>query len=73
MMPLAIVMALGGSFLVASQLQRRRLWGFVAFTLANILWISRGVMTQDPWIIIQFVAFLVASVTGMAKNRKKSE
>lgn len=68
LMIVAIFSSVTGSFLVASKQKHIRFWGFMGFMLSNVIWVSRGMHTGDPWILLQFGAFMLSAGIGLANN-----
>lgn len=59
---------LWAAFLVGSKKSGRRIWGFCAFILSNLLWIVWGVH-DGAWALIALQAGLFAmNVRGIVKN-----
>jgi hypothetical protein len=65
----AMVVTLIASWMVASKTRGRRLVGFWAFLLSNVLWIAWGVPTH-AYALVALQAFLiVTNVRGILKAR----
>ena len=64
----AIIIAVAGSFLVAMPTRPVRAWGFLLFLVADLIWIDRGVSTQDWAVTLQFLLFGGAAVVGLMNN-----
>lgn len=64
----AMLVTLLAAWLVASQQQRKRSWGFWCFILSNLLWVVWGWHTQ-AWalIVLQFGLFAL-NLRGARKN-----
>ncbi len=56
-------------WLVASEDERRRLWGFGCFLVSNVLWVAWG-WHDAAWALVALQAFLaITNVRGVADNR----
>ena len=65
----AFVVTVAAGWLVASDRQRRRLWGFVLFLASNALWVAWG-WHDAAWALVALQGFLaVTNVRGVADNR----
>ena len=63
----AMVVTVVAAWLVASSQKRRRLYGFWAFLLSNVLWVVWGVTTQ-AWALVTLQACLAAmNIRGALK------
>ena len=66
---LASVMA---AWLVASQRERRRNWGFWVFLLSNVLWVAWG-WQAGAWALVAMQVCLAAlNVRGVKKSQRES-
>lgn len=66
----AMAVTLVAAFLVGARHARKRIFGFWAFILSNILWIAWGVK-DGAWALIALQAGLFAmNVRGIFKNEK---
>jgi hypothetical protein len=69
----AMAVTLIAAFLVGARHARKRILGFWAFILSNILWIVWGVH-DEAWALIALQAGLLAmNVRGIFKNEKTPE
>jgi hypothetical protein len=69
----AMAVTLVAAFLVGARHARKRIFGFWAFILSNILWIVWGV-NDEAWALIALQAGLLAmNVRGIFKNEKPPE
>ncbi|HIG75741.1 MAG TPA: hypothetical protein EYQ24_14525 [Bacteroidetes bacterium] len=67
-----MAVTVGAGWLVASDLQPRRLWGFALFLVSNVLWVAWGVHAA-AWALVVLQGFLaVTNVRGVADNRAAS-
>ena len=68
----AMVASVGAAWLVASQQERRRNWGFWCFLLSNVLWIAWGWHDQ-AWALIALQVCLAAlNIRGVKKNQPET-
>ena len=68
----AMVASVGAAWLVASQQERRRNWGFWSFLLSNALWIAWGWHDQ-AWALVALQVCLAAlNIRGVKKNQPES-
>ena len=68
----AMVASVGAAWLVASQQERRRNWGFWCFLLSNVLWIAWG-WHDHAWALVALQVGLAAlNVRGVKKNQPES-
>ena len=66
----AMAVTLVAAFLVGARHARKRILGFWAFILSNLLWIVWGV-NDEAWALIALQAGLLAmNVRGIFKNEK---
>ena len=64
----AMAVTLYAAYLVGSKKAGRRITGFIAFTVSNILWIVWG-MHDEAWALIALqVGLLAMNVRGIFKN-----
>jgi DMSO/TMAO reductase YedYZ heme-binding membrane subunit len=69
----AMAVTLVAAYLVGARHARKRLLGFWAFILSNLLWIAWGVHDQ-AWALIGLQAGLFAmNVRGIFKNEKQPD
>lgn len=64
----AMVVTLIAAWLVASQTQRKRHWGFWCFIASNILWIVWGWHDQAHALIALQVGLFTLNLRGARKN-----
>ena len=64
----AMVATLVAAWLVASQQQHRRRWGFWMFVLSNVLWIAWGCYAQAYALIMLQVGLFVMNLRGIERN-----
>jgi hypothetical protein len=68
----AMVASVGAAWLVASQQERRRNWGFWCFLLSNVLWIAWG-WHDHAWALIALqVALAALNIRGVKKSQPES-
>lgn len=68
----AMVASVLAAWLVASQQERRRNWGFWCFLLSNALWIAWG-WHDRAWALIALQICLAAlNIRGVKKNQPES-
>jgi hypothetical protein len=68
----AMVASVGAAWLVASQQERRRNWGFWCFLLSNALWIAWGWHDQ-AWALVALQVCLAAlNIRGVKKNQPET-
>lgn len=65
----AMVLTLAAAWLVASQQERRRGWGFWVFIASNLLWIAWGWHDGAYALIALQVGLFATNLRGAAKNR----
>ncbi|MES3000604.1 MAG: hypothetical protein V4787_07920 [Pseudomonadota bacterium] len=58
------------SWLVGSDTERRRNWGFWVFLASNALWIGWGLQAQAYALVVLQVALAVMNIRGMKKTQK---
>ncbi|OZC01698.1 hypothetical protein [Rubricoccus marinus] len=69
----AMAVTVASGWLVASDAQRRRLWGFGLFLVSNVLWVVWGVH-DAAWALVALQVFLaVTNVRGVVDNRGAPE
>ena len=65
----AMVASVLAAWLVGSQQERRRNWGFWCFLLSNVLWIAWG-WHDHAWALIALqVALAALNIRGVKKNQ----
>ena len=68
----AMVASVGAAWLVASQQERRRNWGFWCFLLSNALWIAWG-WHDHAWALVALQVCLAAlNIRGVKKSQPES-
>ena len=68
----ARVASVAAAWLVASQQERRRNWGFWCFLLSNVLWIAWG-WHDHAWALIALQVCLAGlNIRGVKKNQPES-
>ena len=68
----AMVASVGAAWLVGSQQERRRNWGFWCFLLSNVLWIAWG-WHDHAWALIALqVALAALNIRGVKKSQPES-
>jgi uncharacterized membrane protein YhhN len=56
------------AWLVASEQERRRKWGFWCFLLSNVLWVAWG-WQDGAWALVVLQVLLAAmNIRGVSKN-----
>jgi hypothetical protein len=69
----AMVVTVVASYLVASQSERRREWGFWVFLASNVLWVVWG-WHDEAWALVTLQVCLAAmNIRGVVKNEKAAE
>ena len=69
----AMVVTVVASYLVASQSERRREWGFWIFLVSNALWVAWG-WHDEAWALVTLQVCLAAmNIRGVVKNEKAAE
>ena len=69
----AMVVTVVASYLVASQSERRREWGFWIFLVSNALWVAWG-WHDGAWALVTLqVCLAVMNIRGVVKNEKAAE
>jgi hypothetical protein len=65
----AMVASVGAAWLVGSQREGRRNWGFWCFLLSNVLWIAWG-WHDHAWALVALQLCLAAlNIRGVKKNQ----
>lgn len=64
----AMVVTVAASWLVSSQDERRRNWGFWVFLLSNVLWIAWGIDSAAWALVALQVALAAMNMRGAAKT-----
>ena len=65
----AFAVTVAAAWLVASESERRRLWGFGLFLVSNALWIAWGAH-DAAWALVALQATLVlTNLRGISDNR----
>jgi hypothetical protein len=65
----AMVASVLAAWLVASQQERRRNWGFWCFLLSNVLWIAWGWHDHAFALIALQVCLAALNIRGVKKNQ----
>lgn len=68
----AMVATLAAAWLVASQQQRKRGWGFWCFILSNLLWLTWGWHDRAYALMALQVGLFALNVRGARKNEALS-
>jgi hypothetical protein len=69
----AMAVTVAAAWLVASQLKRRRRWGFWSFLVSNVLWIIWG-WHDGAWALILLQVCLAAlNIRGSWKNEPAAD
>lgn len=63
-----MVLTVLSAWLVASQSQRRRKWGFWLFLASNALWIAWGWHSKAYALVVMQVALAALNIRGAFKN-----
>ena len=69
----AMVVTVIGAYLVASQSERKRTWGFWIFLLSNVLWLVWGWHDKAYALMTLQVSLAAMNIRGVVKNEKASE
>lgn len=64
----AMVITIAASWLVASQSERRRNWGFWVFLVSNAVWIAWAIKANAPALIALQLALAVMNIRGAKKT-----
>lgn len=68
----AMVVTLVAGWLVAAKRPGKRLWGFWAFVLSNLLWVVWGWHTQAYALIALQVGLFLMNLRGIRKNDEET-
>jgi hypothetical protein len=68
----AMVATLVAAWLVGSQVDVKRRWGFWCFILSNVLWIAWGWYTAAYALIVLQIGLFSMNVRGAKKNQPKA-
>ena len=69
----AMVVTVVAAYLVASQSERKREWGFWIFLLSNVLWVVWGWHARAYALITLQVCLAALNIRGVVKNEQASE
>ena len=64
----AMAVTLIAAWLVASQAQRRRNWGFWCFVASNVLWVAWGLHDQAHALVALQFGLFALNLRGARKN-----
>ena len=64
----AIMLSVGGAFMVASPLQQIRLIGFIIWVISNCIWSIYFIRTKQTNPSILFLIYLMTSAYGVFSN-----
>lgn len=66
----AMVVTILAAWLVGSDTERRRNWGFWVFIASNALWIAWGIHARAYALIVLQLGLAIMNVRGMKKTEK---
>jgi len=58
------------AWLIGSQRPRRRMTGFVLFSLSNVLWVIWGIYAQAHALIVLQICLFLMNLRGFKKNSR---
>jgi hypothetical protein len=64
----AMLCTVGAAWLVASQNQRKRSWGFWVYLASNLLWVAWGIHDKAWALVALQFALAAMNVRGVKKN-----
>lgn len=67
----AMIATLASAWMVASQSKHKRVLGFLAFIISNILWILWGWNDGAYALIVMQIGLLFLNIRGAVKNESK--
>lgn len=70
---LALICAVSGRGLTASKKSKLRFWGFVAYVLGSLLWISYGIPSEQYALVVQNMILICFSIVGLKNNFGKEQ
>ncbi len=68
----AMVVTIAASWLVGSNNKGYRNWGFWFFMASNVLWVSWGVYSNAPALVVLQLGLAVRNIRGVMKTEKKT-
>ncbi|WP_408601090.1 hypothetical protein [Pseudomonas sp. PLMAX] len=68
-----MVVTVLAAWLIGSQRPRRRMIGFICFSLSNVLWVIWGVDARAYALIVLQVCLFLMNLRGLRKNSKGKE
>lgn len=66
----AMVITIAASWMVGSEDERRRNWGFWIFLLSNVVWIAWAYKANAPALIALQIALAIMNIRGAKKTEK---
>ncbi|MBP5956099.1 YgjV family protein [Pseudomonas anatoliensis] len=69
----AMVVTVLAAWLIGSQRPRRRMIGFVCFSVSNVLWVIWGFYAGAYALIVLQVCLFLMNLRGLKKNSKGKE
>lgn len=66
----AMLVTVLAAWLIGSQRPKRRMAGFVCFSLSNVLWVIWGLYAQAHALIVLQICLFLMNLRGLGKNYK---
>jgi hypothetical protein len=67
---MALACAVSGRALTAMTTNKSRFWGFVAYVIGSLLWISYGIPSGQYALVVQNFILIGFSIIGLKNNFK---
>ncbi len=68
----AMAVTIAAAWLVGSDSEARRKWGFWVFIASNVLWMAWGLYANAPALIALQIGLAIMNIRGAVKTEKKS-
>lgn len=68
----AVLLGIVGALFVSGYSLRSRRFGFTLWILGNALWVSWGLLTQNPYITIMFGFYWLTACLGLSNTRGRT-
>jgi len=68
----AVILGIVGALFVSGYSLKSRRFGFILWILGNAFWVSWGLLTQNPYVVIMFGFYWLTACLGFSNTQRRT-